>query len=136
MTESLNELEREVEAARARLDGTIEAIQGRLTLSGIVDEVMGSLNKRQVSSGFDSAVSLAKRNPLPLMIVAAGVGWLIHRSMGGQDGSRSRLALSSTEEPDLPLLNTGHARVYDPDSSTRHPAQDSLESRRDLTAHA
>lgn len=134
MTESLNELEREADAARARLDRTIEAIQGRLTLSGIVDEVMGSMNKKQVTSGLDSAVSLAKRNPLPLMIVAAGIGWLIHRM--GQDSSRSRLALSSDDEPDVPLLNTGHARVYDPDSSTRHPAQDSLESRRDLTAHA
>jgi hypothetical protein len=32
------------------------------------------------------------------------------------------------------VLNTGHARVYDPDASSRHPTQDLLESRREMSA--
>lgn len=135
MSESLAELERDVADARARLDQTIDAIQGRLTVTGIVDEVMGSVGNRQAAAGLDGVLGLLRRNPLPLMIVAAGVGWFIHRM------SRDRLALRVSgpmldDEPDLPLLNAGHSRIYDPDASTRHPGQDSLESRRDLTAHA
>ena len=33
MSGSLNELEKEIEASRARLDGTIDRIQGRLSVS-------------------------------------------------------------------------------------------------------
>ena len=35
---------------------------------------------------------------------------------------------------DIPVLNTGHARIYDPDASPLHPTQDSLESRREMSA--
>lgn len=128
---SLSELEREVADARARLDGTIDAIQDRLTPAGLLDELMGTIGTTQVRGGFDSALDLAKRNPLPLMIVAAGMGWFIHRL--GRDRQRNALVESVS---DLPLINTGQSRIYDPDASTRHPGQDSLESRRDLTAHA
>ena len=134
MSESLAELERDVADARARLDQTIEAIQGRLTVTGIVDEVMGGVGNRQAAAGLDGMLGLLRRNPLPLMIVAAGVGWFIHRM--SRDRLAARVSGPVFDEPDLPLLNAGHSRIYDPDASTRHPGQDSLESRRDLTAHA
>jgi hypothetical protein len=35
---------------------------------------------------------------------------------------------------DIPVLNTGQARIYDPDVSPRHPVYDTLESRREISA--
>jgi hypothetical protein len=34
----------------------------------------------------------------------------------------------------IPVLNTGQARVYDPDASPRHPMLDTLDSRREMSA--
>jgi hypothetical protein len=40
------------------------------------------------------------------------------------------------EEESVPVLVTGQDRVYDPDSSPRHPTQDLVETRRDMSARA
>jgi hypothetical protein len=38
------------------------------------------------------------------------------------------------EAEDIPVLNTGQTRIYDPDASPLHPTQDLLESRREMSA--
>ena len=74
------ELEREIATTRARLHGTIDEIQSRLTVSGIVDEVLGQAGvPRLVGGGNDFVFGLLRRNPVPVMIAAAAVGFLIHR---------------------------------------------------------
>ena len=40
------------------------------------------------------------------------------------------------EEESIPILNIGQARIYDPDTSPRHPTQDLLETRRETSARA
>jgi hypothetical protein len=132
MTE-IEELERDIEATRARLDLTIDAIQDRLSVSGIADELLGSLRLTQFGSVIDGALAVVKRNPIPVMLVAAGVGWLVHR-MSKDSGWRSAAHRLGDEADDIPVLNTGTARIYDPDASPRHPTQDSLETRRDMSA--
>jgi hypothetical protein len=128
MSQSSDEIEREIAATRARLDRTIDAIQDRLTLSGIADEVIGTMRSPQIASGFDQAIATVRRNPLPVMVAAAGVGWLVH---WWSRRPRNRII---DIEPEVPLLNTGQARIYDPDAPPRHPAVDSFESRRDAAA--
>jgi hypothetical protein len=132
MTE-IEELERDIEATRARLDLTIDAIQDRLTVSGIADELLGNLRTTQFGSVIDSALAVVKRNPIPVMLVAAGVGWLVHR-LSKDNGWRHGAPRLAAESDDIPVLNTGTARIYDPDTSPRHPTQDSLETRRDVNA--
>jgi hypothetical protein len=134
MTQSIDELERDIQESRARLDHTIGAIQDRLSVSGIADELMGSLRVTQFGTVIDSALGVVKRNPIPVMLVAAGVGWLIHRM--SRDGARSYSSANRLGDgaDDIPVLNTGNARIYDPDTSPLHPTQDSLESRRDMSA--
>jgi hypothetical protein len=129
----IEELERDIEATRARLDLTIDAIQERLTVSGITDELLGSLRVTQFGSVIDGALAVVKRNPIPVMLVAAGVGWLVHR-MSRDDGWRYGAPRLGDGADDVPVLNTGTARIYDPDTSPRHPTQDSLETRRDISA--
>lgn len=127
MSSSINDLEKEIEETRARLDLTIERLQGRMSVSGIVDEAMGSVRSR--SDLMDRALDVVRSNPVPVLLVVVGLGWLITRA-----ARHDRPAARSAD--DVPLMNTGHARVYDPDLSPRHPTQDLLETRRELSAKA
>jgi ElaB/YqjD/DUF883 family membrane-anchored ribosome-binding protein len=136
MTQSIPELEREIEASRARLDRTIDRIQDRLSVSGIVDEVVGSVRTREFGAVIDHALSIVRRNPVPVILVAAGVGWLIHRMSQERRPDGAMMDVDMLEEESIPVLNTGQARVYDPDVSPRHPTHDVLETRRDVSARA
>ncbi len=60
-----------------RLDDTIDRIQGRLSVPNLVDEMLG--NARRVpalNTTYDSALEAVRRNPVPVLLIAAGVGLL------------------------------------------------------------
>lgn len=80
MTQDIKDLERDVEETRARLDHTIDRLQDKLSVSGVVDDLLGSARHNSYASFFDDAMTVIRRNPIPVMLVAAGVGWLIHRA--------------------------------------------------------
>jgi hypothetical protein len=89
---------------------------------------------------YDHAVAVVRRNPVPVILLAAGAGWLIYRL--GKEADHRRLqplprsrALVA-EDAGLPVMNDGTVRDYDPDVTPRHPVHDTLESRRDLSAQA
>lgn len=121
----LSDLEAEAAESRARLSDTIGRIQDKLTVSGMVDDFIGqAAGPRLVGTGHGFVAGLLKRHPVPLMIAAAGIGFLIHRM-----NRRSATGLSDVEI-DVPALNTGQTRVYDPDLPTRHPLADGADPKR------
>ena len=123
MTESLNELEKDIEASRARLDQTIDQIQERLSVSSIVDEMLGNARRTPALSGvYDGALDAVRRNPVPVLLIAAGVGLLFNRM--ARDAERRRTQVSAER---VATLNTGTARGYDPDLPTARPLRDPLE---------
>jgi len=124
MSESLNDLEKDIEASRARLDQTIDQIQERLSVSSIVDEMLGNARRTPLSGVYDGALDAVRRNPVPVLLIAAGVGWLLHRmssDAASAVNARRRVRLA---EDGVPVVPTGADRVYDPDLPTRHPAKD------------
>ncbi|GJD43220.1 hypothetical protein AFCDBAGC_1069 [Methylobacterium cerastii] len=122
----MNEMERDIEASRARLDETIERIQGRLSVSSLVDEMLGNARRAPAVSGaYDGALEAVRRNPVPVLLIAAGVGWLMHRM--SQDANRRRTHASAER---VPVLNDGAARAYDPDLPTRQPKPPLLDETR------
>jgi hypothetical protein len=137
MTQAIRELERDIAETRARLDDTIDRLQDRLSVPGVVDGVLGTMRaSRRFGALFDDAIAVVRRNPAPVILIAAGVGWLVHRlSQEGRPLS-SRDRTIDVEDAGVPVLNIGHARLYDPDTSPLHPTQDSLESRREMSAQA
>lgn len=135
MTQSIKELEQEIEDSRARLDLTIDRIQDRMSVSGIMDELVGSVRGSQYGSVFDTAIEVVRRNPVPLLLVAAGVGWLLYR-MNQNPSGYFTVRRAELSDDGIPVLNTGQVRVYDPDTSPRHPSHDALETRRDASARA
>jgi hypothetical protein len=120
MSESLARKEAEIAATRERLAGTIDRIQDKLTVTGIIDEVMGSAAAPRFDSAYDKALGIVRRNPVPVLIVAGSLGWLLHRIGRRQQEARAHLLEARIVE--VPVTNDGRARIYDPDLSTTHPS--------------
>ena len=117
---SMNDLEREIEESRARLDETIDQIQGRLSVPNLVDEVLG--NARRVpalASTYDTALDAVRRNPVPVLLIAAGIGMLFSRM--GKEAERRRTHVSAAR---VDTLTTDAVRDYDPDAPAARPHHD------------
>jgi hypothetical protein len=83
----------------------------------------------------DRALDFLRRNPVLAFAAAVGAGFLLYRaSREGRHGVWARAA--ALEEESIPVLVTGHDRIYDPDTSSRHPMQDLVETRREMSARA
>jgi hypothetical protein len=118
MTQDMKELERDIEESRARLDLTIDRLQDRLSVSGIVDDMLGSARKSTYGPVFDNALTVIKRNPVPVMLAAAGIGWLIYRL--SQDTARRTSHLTYVDPADVPVLHPvdmDDTEIYDADLS-------------------
>lgn len=81
----LTRLQAEADASRARLQDTISRIQDKLTLSGMVDEMVGPEASTRLAGGQTFLQSILRRHPIPLMIAAAGIGFLIHRKKSREE---------------------------------------------------
>lgn len=153
-TQDLNELERDIERSRERLDLTINRLQDKLSVSGVVDDMLGTMRANQYGDIYDTALDVLRRNPVPVMLAAAGIGWLIYRM--GNDAARrrrverfererlaaARLGMEGVdysdagyEIPDLPAADTARARIYEP-ASPLPSAQDGLTLRRESNARS
>ncbi|MCJ2040400.1 DUF3618 domain-containing protein [Methylobacterium sp. J-059] len=85
MTSAADELEREIEASRGRLDGTLDSLMQRLTPSGIVEDMLGSIRRDATGSGlYDSALEAVRRIPVPVLMMCLGAVMLLksNRSQG------------------------------------------------------
>jgi len=147
MTQNIRELEQDIEQTRARLDPTIDRLQGKiqdkLTVSGVVDELIGRGRQTRYAAVFDETLAVIKRNPIPVMLIAAGVGWLIHRMATDQEDQLARRygAREPRSDAVVPVPVGGNPRVYDPDLtprtspdlSPRSSVADTLEHPRDLS---
>lgn len=82
------EIEREVEATRASLTGTLEQLRDRASPGQLFEQ---ALDYAKQSGGADFARNLGasvRENPLPLLLIGAGIGWLMmsDRHGGGTTG--------------------------------------------------
>ncbi|ESR26191.1 DUF3618 domain-containing protein [Lutibaculum baratangense] len=77
---SSRELEQEVEYKRAELDLTIDRLQHRLSPFGLMDETLGLLRSRSFNRTGDAMMAAMRRDPLPALLIAAGVGLLLYRA--------------------------------------------------------
>lgn len=84
--ESPEALEREVDAERSRVAETLDALQDKMSVGNIVDDVVRSFSRY----GGDIAGNLGRQvrqNPLPLLLTGVGLAWLMTSS--GRDRTSS-----------------------------------------------
>ncbi len=120
---SMNDLEREIEESRARLDETIDQIQGRLSVPNLVDEMLGNARRvPQLATAYDGALDAVRRNPVPVLLIAAGVGMLFSRMAKETERRRTRVSAARVDS-----IATDAVRDYDPDGPAARPVHDPLE---------
>ena len=113
---SSREREDEDEASRAK-SGRAD---GRLSASGALMEPV---------------LELVRRYPVAALAAAGAAGWAVY-TLSRRSRERNDRRVEVLEEESIPILNIGQARIYDPDTSPRHPTQDLLETRRETSARA
>ncbi|PWC29431.1 DUF3618 domain-containing protein [Teichococcus aestuarii] len=105
--QSAAEIESDVERTRARVNETIEALRGSMAPGQLVEQ---ALDYARNAGGAQFARNLGQAvrdNPLPVLMIGAGIGWLI---MSGRDGGAPRSShymppprdLSPPRQPALP----------------------------------
>ena len=119
-----------IDVTRRRMDETIEALGDRMQPQHLLDEVLGYFRRTDdngsnrlthmrdsithgTSTAVNAVVNTVKNNPIPALLIGAGVGWMIYNSR------RSR-----TESWE-PAAGPGYEASYDPDD-TRGTSSDSL----------
>ena len=69
-------IEREIDATRADMRATLEALERRWSLERLVDLTVGRVRERggEFAGNLTDAVT---QNPVPLLLTSIGVGWMI-----------------------------------------------------------
>jgi hypothetical protein len=116
MTGSTDEIEREIEAARAGLNRTAAEIERRLQPESLVESALGLFQRNgEARAIVDEVTDLALRNPVPVLMIGLGLAWL------ALDFSRNRPPASRrtahTDEPAPPM---------ETDSSPLAPTADTI----------
>jgi hypothetical protein len=93
MSDSPDELERDVEATRGRLDRTLGDLQNRLTGPGI-PRSLADLRRSGEAAGetVERFVADVRVNPVPALLIAAGLGLLVYEAFRTA-AERRRLAV-------------------------------------------
>jgi len=128
MTQNLQDLERDIEQSRAKLDLTIDRLQGKMSVSGVVDDMLGTARSGRYAPLFDDVLETIRQNPIPVMLLAAGIGLLAYNL-----GRKPRVRHATTPvliDPDIAAEPTD-MRTYGPGASSLHaPPEDLLEPQR------
>lgn len=131
MTQSLQDLERDIEQSRAKLDMTIDRLQDKMTVSGVVDDMLGTVRSGRYAPLFDNVLDTIRRNPVPVMLVALGVGLLAYRL--GRKPAAAHRRTSLATEPDV-VLEPEDTRLYGPGASPMQPPEEIFEHRRSMNS--
>src|SRR5687768_8123613 len=80
MTRLSEQLEHEAEIARANLTADLDELRHRMTPGQIVDEVADYARDTPVAEFARNLVRDLRENPLPLLLIGAGIAWSIFNS--------------------------------------------------------
>jgi hypothetical protein len=83
----------------------------------------------------EHTLGLVRRYPVSALATAGAAAWVLY-GLSRRSRQRNDRRVEFIEEESIPILNIGQARIYDPDTSPRHPTQDLLETRRETSARA
>ena len=77
MTESSDQLEREIGKIRDRMTEDIEELRLRVTPGMFVEQIADYAREGPAAEFVSNLRREVRQNPLPLLLTAAGIGWLI-----------------------------------------------------------
>lgn len=80
MTRLSEQLEQEAEIARANLTADLDELRHRITPGQIADEMVEYARDTPVAEFARNLVRDLRENPLPLLLIGAGIAWSIFNS--------------------------------------------------------
>lgn len=113
-TQSLQEMERDIERSRAQLDRTIDRLQDKMSVSGVVDDVLGTARNGQYGPLYERVLDTVRSNPVPVMLIAMGVGLLAYR-LGRSTVPRTTRLIAADEDlitEEHLLMEVEDSRLY------------------------
>jgi len=132
MTQSLQDLEKDIEQSRAQLDRTIDQLQNKMTVSGVVDDMLGTARASQYGPLYDRVLETVRNNPVPVMLIAAGLGLLAYR-LGRPARRRPTRLIAADEdfitEQDL-MGEPEDLRLYEPGAAPLEQTDGMFDRRR------
>lgn len=92
-----HEIQAEIERTRQAMDGTLSALENRLTPGQLYDQGMQYLRNNGGTEFVSNLGQQAKQNPLPVALVGIGLAWLMatNRNPGTSSGTEPELGNSS-----------------------------------------
>ena len=87
MTDTIKELEQDIEQTRARLGDTIDRLQGSLPPSDVFGDLIGpgrGPGGPDFGDILDPVVATVRSHPAPVLLMAVGVGWLVYKMARGE----------------------------------------------------
>ena len=132
MSKSVDELERDVEASRGRLDGTLAELQSRLNPMNLTEELTGTRDPAGAAALTAGRLSdTVRANPLPALLICAGFGFLAFATVQ-QAAERRRLRVLSEEALKAPsdaTLSGNHPDRLDEALEETFPGSDPVSVR-------
>lgn len=133
MTQSLQDLEKDIEQSRAQLDRTIDQLQNKMTVSGVVDDMLGTARASQYGPVYDRVLETVRKNPVPVMLIAMGLGLLAYRLTSPPRSRRPARLIAADEdfitEQDL-MGEPSDLRVYEPGAAPLEQTDGMFDRRR------
>jgi hypothetical protein len=77
MARQSEQFEREAEETRARLAGTLDELRLRLTPGQVVDQLADYVRDGPAADFFRNLAREIRENPIPVLLIMTGVGWLV-----------------------------------------------------------
>jgi ElaB/YqjD/DUF883 family membrane-anchored ribosome-binding protein len=110
-TRSSSEIKGDIRQTRDRLDNTLETLNQRLSPRSLVNDVLSWIEGHGTSQtsggssdslqrGYQNVVRQIKKNPMPALLIGAGITWIIL----GPENDASQGTERSFEEPPAPKL--------------------------------
>src|SRR5438477_12812376 len=99
MTRQSEQLECEIEEARAALESSLDALRTRLTPGQIVEEAVDYARATPVAELARNVSRDVQANPMPLVVIFAGIAWACIAAALASKGKISTVERASTAVP-------------------------------------
>lgn len=105
MAQSTEQLEREIGQVRDRMTEDIEALRLRITPGQFVDQIADYAREGAAGEFVGNLGREIRQNPLPLLLTAAGIGWLIVASSLSRSRRSDALSGPAEQRPIAPPVS-------------------------------
>lgn len=125
------EIQAEIERTRREMDGTLDAIEHRLTPGQLYDQGMQYLRNNGGTEFVGNLGNQAKRNPMPVALVGIGLAWLMATQKTGESsGTEPELGLKQKAQETRARMSQTASAIGDRAAGVRDSAREQMDRAR------